>query len=97
MNIKPSRLVYFLLDMSLLRIRCMSSSSCAAGTVMKGLNVFVGKQDPVALPDSEYPEWLWSKLNPPKRHFSPDEQISRAYIRLQGKQVIKKNAMMRKL
>lgn len=38
-------------------------SSCPAGTVLNGLNYFKGKTDPVALPDNEYPEWLWSCLD----------------------------------
>jgi large subunit ribosomal protein L54 len=37
-------------------------SSAPAGTVLKGLNFVKGKQDPVALEDSEYPDWLWSVL-----------------------------------
>lgn len=37
-------------------------SSCAAGTVLKGLNYTKGKQDPVALEDAEYPSWLWGIL-----------------------------------
>lgn len=37
-------------------------SSVPAGTVLKGLNFVKGKQDPVALEDSEYPAWLWSVL-----------------------------------
>ncbi|KAH6674031.1 mitochondrial ribosomal protein L37-domain-containing protein [Plectosphaerella plurivora] len=37
-------------------------SSCAAGTVLNGLNYFKGKTDPVALPDEEYPDWLWDCL-----------------------------------
>ncbi|GAB7357270.1 hypothetical protein MBLNU459_g8242t1 [Dothideomycetes sp. NU459] len=38
-------------------------SSVAAGTVLKGLNFIKGKQDPVALEDSEYPSWLWGILS----------------------------------
>lgn len=38
-------------------------STCPPGTVLNGLNYFKGKTDPVALPDAEYPEWLWSCLN----------------------------------
>lgn len=37
-------------------------SSVAAGTPLKGLNFLKDRQDPVALPDEEYPEWLWSIL-----------------------------------
>lgn len=42
-------------------------SSCPAGTVLTGLNYFKGKTDPVALPDEEYPEWLWRCLEVKKR------------------------------
>lgn len=40
-----------------------SRSSCPPGTVLNGLNYFKGKTDPVAKPDNEYPEWLWSCLD----------------------------------
>ncbi len=38
-------------------------SVCPAGTVLTGLNYFKGRQDPVALEDDEYPEWLWRCLD----------------------------------
>lgn len=38
-------------------------SSVPAGTILKGLNFIKGKQDPVALEDSEYPSWLWGVLS----------------------------------
>jgi large subunit ribosomal protein L54 len=38
-------------------------SSIAAGTPLKGLNFEKNKTDPVALPDEEYPEWLWTILS----------------------------------
>ncbi|KAG9527210.1 hypothetical protein E4T50_00770 [Aureobasidium sp. EXF-12298] len=37
-------------------------SSVTAGTPLKGLNFIKGKNDPVALEDSEYPTWLWGIL-----------------------------------
>ncbi|KAF9736292.1 hypothetical protein PMIN06_008273 [Paraphaeosphaeria minitans] len=37
-------------------------SSVPAGTPLRGLNFLKDQQDPVALPDEEYPEWLWSIL-----------------------------------
>lgn len=37
-------------------------SSVAAGTVLKGLNFYKNKQDPLAKEDSEYPSWLWGLL-----------------------------------
>lgn len=41
-------------------------SICPAGTVLKGLNYFKGRDDPVALKDEEYPEWLWRCLDAKK-------------------------------
>jgi large subunit ribosomal protein L54 len=33
-----------------------------AGTPLRGLNFLKDRQDPVALADDEYPEWLWTIL-----------------------------------
>ncbi|KAF4581083.1 ribosomal protein subunit L37 [Ophiocordyceps camponoti-floridani] len=38
-------------------------SICTAGTVLTGLNYTKGGRDPVALPDEQYPKWLWSCLD----------------------------------
>lgn len=38
-------------------------SQCEAGTVMKGLNIMKAGSDPVALPESEYPSFLWTMLD----------------------------------
>lgn len=32
------------------------------GGVLKGLNYLKGREDPVALAEAEYPEWLWGCL-----------------------------------
>lgn len=48
-------------------------SSCPPGTVLNGLNYFKGKTDPVALPDNEYPEWLWSCLDVMKKAGGQDD------------------------
>jgi len=40
----------------------LPQSSVPAGTVLKGLNFMKNKQDPVAMEDHEYPDWLWSVL-----------------------------------
>jgi large subunit ribosomal protein L54 len=37
-------------------------SSVPAGTPLKGLNIYKGKDDPVAMEDTEYPDWLWGVL-----------------------------------
>jgi large subunit ribosomal protein L54 len=31
-----------------------------AGTVMKDLSILKDQPDPIALPDEEYPAWLWT-------------------------------------
>jgi large subunit ribosomal protein L54 len=48
-------------------------SSCPAGTTLQGLNYFKGKTDPVALPDEEYPAWLWTCLEVQKKASAEDE------------------------
>ncbi|KAI9753657.1 MAG: hypothetical protein M1815_006054 [Lichina confinis] len=39
-------------------------SSAPAGQPLRGLNYMKNQNDPVALPDSEYPAWLWTCLEP---------------------------------
>lgn len=41
------------------------TSSCPAGTVLKGLNFTKGATDPVAKKDDDYPAWLWNVLANP--------------------------------
>ncbi|TVY54876.1 54S ribosomal protein L37, mitochondrial [Lachnellula cervina] len=41
----------------------LPASICPPGSVLKGLNYFKGKEDPIALADEEYPEWLWHVLD----------------------------------
>ena len=43
------------------------TSIATEGYTLKGLNVFVGEQDPVIKADSEYPKWMWEVLQEPKR------------------------------
>ncbi|PWN52284.1 hypothetical protein IE53DRAFT_385289 [Violaceomyces palustris] len=42
-----------------------STSAAPQGMVLKGLSILKDKADPVALPDSEYPDWLWKLLEDP--------------------------------
>ncbi len=35
-----------------------------AGAPLRGLNYLKDRNDPVALPDAEYPEWLWTCIEP---------------------------------
>jgi len=39
-------------------------SSCPAGTVLTGLNYLKGEPPILALPDEEYPSWLWDLTKP---------------------------------
>ena len=55
---------YFIITLSI------APSSMKAGTVMKDLSVLKDKPDPIALPDEEYPEWLWSILDEPTTSIS---------------------------
>jgi len=38
-----------------------------AGSTLKGLNFLKGREDPIALPEEEYPEWLWHCLDTGKK------------------------------
>ncbi|ANB13857.1 mitochondrial 54S ribosomal protein YmL37 [Sugiyamaella lignohabitans] len=40
------------------------TSIAPAGTKLKGLNIKKGGEDPIALAENEYPEWLWELLDP---------------------------------
>ncbi|KAI0998341.1 hypothetical protein K3495_g9855 [Podosphaera aphanis] len=39
------------------------ASISPAGTVLRGLNYLKGRSDPIALPDEDYPAWLWTLLD----------------------------------
>ncbi|CAG8959919.1 hypothetical protein HYFRA_00012636 [Hymenoscyphus fraxineus] len=41
-------------------------SSAPAGKILKGINYIQGRDDPVALKEEEYPEWLWRILDAKK-------------------------------
>jgi large subunit ribosomal protein L54 len=39
-------------------------SACPPHTIIEGVNYLKGQRPVVALPDDEYPEWLWGILKP---------------------------------
>ncbi|QSZ33194.1 hypothetical protein DSL72_002780 [Monilinia vaccinii-corymbosi] len=41
----------------------LPTSSVPAGTILRGLNFLKGRDEPVALKEEEYPEWLWHCLD----------------------------------
>jgi Mitochondrial ribosomal protein L37. len=61
----------------------VSKSSCPAGTVLN-LKVRKNGDEPVALEDSEYPEWLWSMLDKKK---TDDEMKTADFMRWRRKQL----------
>lgn len=42
------------------------------GTPLRNINYLKGKSDPIALEDSEYPDWLWTLLAPAKTAATAD-------------------------
>ena len=40
------------------------TSSCPPGTALTGLNYLKGQSSVIALPDEDYPPWLWKLLEP---------------------------------
>jgi large subunit ribosomal protein L54 len=42
----------------------LPQSSCAADTILTGINYLKGQAPVLALADDQYPEWLWTILDP---------------------------------
>lgn len=57
---------------------CTAVSSCQAGTVLNGLSVLKDQPDPVALPDDQYPAWLWTILEDPATKLESDKKTGKA-------------------
>ena len=49
------------------------TSCVSAGTPLRGLNYFKNKDDPIALEDNEYPDWLWGLLSEKKNTEAGEE------------------------
>ena len=54
-------------------------STAPAGTVLKGLNYFKNKQDPVAREEHEYPAWLWTVQDEMKWRSTENEDVGDLY------------------
>lgn len=50
-----------------LKSATLPASISPAGTPLKGLNFLKGREDPLALPEEDYPEWLWKILESGKK------------------------------
>ncbi|KAJ7136005.1 mitochondrial ribosomal protein L37-domain-containing protein [Mycena epipterygia] len=44
--------------------KAIPKSACTVDTVITGVNYLKGQPPVLALPDEEYPEWLWTVLDP---------------------------------
>ncbi|KAI8912329.1 mitochondrial ribosomal protein L37-domain-containing protein, partial [Powellomyces hirtus] len=71
-------------------------SSVPEGTVLKGINILKDGEDPVAKADKEYPDWLWSLLEPKKIDFAEEEKLSITYLRKMTKEKIKANSLAKR-
>lgn len=70
-------------------INTKKPSSVPKGTVLNGLQYLKDGQDPVALDDSEYPEWLWELLDEKKLKQKTSKPVNRQYHRKQSREAIK--------
>ncbi|KAI8978551.1 mitochondrial ribosomal protein L37-domain-containing protein [Pilobolus umbonatus] len=64
-------------------------SSVPKGTVLKGIHFLKEGQDPVALDDTEYPEWLWDLLDEKKLKQKIKKPSFRQFHRKQNRDNIK--------
>ncbi|KAI8879311.1 hypothetical protein K501DRAFT_226843 [Backusella circina FSU 941] len=64
-------------------------SSVPKGTVLKGIHYFKEGKEPVALEDSEYPDWLWDLLDEKKQKQKSSKPTFRQYHRKQSRDAIK--------
>jgi large subunit ribosomal protein L54 len=46
------------------RLLLAGGSSCPPNTILAGMNYLKGQEPVLALPDDEYPPWLWTALGP---------------------------------
>jgi large subunit ribosomal protein L54 len=71
------------------------TSVAPAGTKLKGLNVFKNKEDLVALPEDEYPEWLWKVLDSKNENEQDAEAMAKAKRRQANRNTIKNDNFLR--
>lgn len=64
-------------------------SSVPKGTVLKGIQYLKDKPEPVALDDSEYPDWLWDLLDEKKLKQKTSKPANRQHHRKQSREAIK--------
>ncbi|EJD44138.1 hypothetical protein AURDEDRAFT_166854 [Auricularia subglabra TFB-10046 SS5] len=72
-------------------------SSCPANTVMAGLNYLKDQPPVLALPDEEYPDWLWTITSPkPIPDDGPGGKGEKMRMRMENRKLIKDQNFMSK-
>ncbi|EIE90839.1 hypothetical protein G6F46_012139 [Rhizopus delemar] len=71
------------------------ASSAPKGTTLKGIQFLKDGKDPVALDDSEYPDWLWDLLDEKKLKQKSTKPSNRQYHRKQNREAIKASNFMK--
>ncbi|KAG2075535.1 hypothetical protein BDR04DRAFT_1228534 [Suillus decipiens] len=71
-------------------------SSCPPGTILEGLNYLKGQPPVIALPDNEYPSWLWDLLKPKVyEDDGPGGKAEKKRLRKENQQRIKDQNFMK--
>lgn len=79
-----------------LNILLAGTSSCPPGTILTGLNYLKGKTPVVALPDEEYPPWLWKLLEPRKLvDDGPGGKMEKIRLRKENRQRIRDQNLLK--
>jgi large subunit ribosomal protein L54 len=68
------------------------------GSPIKNIVVHAGRPDPIALPDDQYPEWMWQIVrvdaaseSSPDESVQPDKDAIRRKLRKESKVKIREN------
>ncbi|KAL0946419.1 hypothetical protein HGRIS_012642 [Hohenbuehelia grisea] len=71
-------------------------SSCPPNTVLEGVNYLKGQEPVLALPDEDYPDWLWTILEPKEwPEDGPGGKAARARRKAERQQRIKDQNFMK--
>jgi len=72
------------------------TSLCPSGTVLTGLNYLKGQTPVVALPDEDYPPWLWKLLEPRDlADDGPGGKAEKVRLRMQNRQRIRDQNLLK--
>jgi len=70
-------------------------SSCTPDTVLEGVNYLKGQSPVLALPDDQYPDWLWTILQPKEwPDDGPGGKAERVKRKIENKRRIKDRNFM---